>query len=97
MPVPPLPRRRRRTPLRKLLYYIEFDVVYRCMAAASEEATRREVRYCGICKADKEAISVKNISQIEKLMTLACQHKIIEGLLTCKRKFGHLRTPLGKY
>ncbi len=51
------------------------------MAAASEEARKREVRYCGICKADKEVIGIKNISQIEKLMTLVCEHKIIERLL----------------
>jgi hypothetical protein len=38
------------------------------MTAASEEARRREVRYCGICKADKEVVGVENMSQIEKLM-----------------------------
>ncbi len=51
------------------------------MAAASEEARRREVRYCGICKADKEVIGVENISQIEKLIRLECGHKITERLL----------------
>jgi hypothetical protein len=56
------------------------------MAAASEEATRREVRYCGICKGDKEVIGVENISKIEKLMTLACEHKIIEKLSLVNEK-----------
>jgi len=52
------------------------------MAASSEEARRRrEVRYCGICKEDKEVIGVENISQIEKLRTPECEHKITESLL----------------
>jgi hypothetical protein len=51
------------------------------MAAASEEARRREVRHCGACKADKEVINIENKSQTEKLMTLECGHKITERLL----------------
>lgn len=51
------------------------------MAAASEEARRREVRHCGACKADKEVIIIENKSQTEKLMTLECGHKITERLL----------------
>ncbi|MDQ4050150.1 MAG: DUF4145 domain-containing protein [Thermoproteota archaeon] len=56
------------------------------MAAASEESRRRKVRYCGICKGDKEVINVENISEIERLMTLACEHKITEQLLLVNEK-----------
>jgi hypothetical protein len=44
------------------------------MAAASEEARRREVRYCKTCKANKEIVSVEKEPDNKQQMTLECGH-----------------------
>jgi hypothetical protein len=57
-----------------ILYRIR--VLYRCMAAASEEARRREVRYCKTCKANKEIVSVEKEPDNKQQMTLECGHSL---------------------